>query len=95
VARGLYYWQSDYDRADTLIDEAHGVAAALGDGFFQLATLFFGGLINGNQGRTSDAVAPRNRSRLCLSRSRTSSRETNGSAGDTTSATRLEPLRIS
>ena len=53
----LDHWQSDYDRADTLINEAHGIAAALADGFFQLATLFFGGLIKGNQGRMSDAVA--------------------------------------
>jgi tetratricopeptide (TPR) repeat protein len=53
----LYYWQSDYERADTLINEAHGIAAALQDGFFLLATVFFGGLIKGNQGRISEAVA--------------------------------------
>ena len=52
----LHYWQSEYDRADVLISEAHELAAALRNGFFLLATLFFGGLIRGNQGRISDAI---------------------------------------
>jgi len=54
---GLHYWQTEYDRADARLSEAHDLAATLRDGFLLRATFFLRGLVRGNQGRISDAVS--------------------------------------
>ena len=53
----LHYWQSDYAAADDMLVEAVQLHADLRDGFHLLASLFFQGLVRGNQGRMSESLA--------------------------------------
>ena len=53
----LYYWQSDYAAADDMLIEAVQLPADLRDGFHLTASFFFQGLVRGNQGRISEALA--------------------------------------
>ena len=52
----LHYWQSDYATADGMLVEAVQLNADLRDGFQLLASLFFQGLVRGNQGRISASL---------------------------------------
>ena len=56
----LRYWQSDYAGADEMLVEAVRLNADLRDGFQLLASLFFQGLVRGNQGRISESLASLN-----------------------------------
>ena len=53
----LHYWQSDYAAADDLLIEGVQLHADLRDGFHLPASLFFQGLVRGNQGRISESLA--------------------------------------
>jgi tetratricopeptide (TPR) repeat protein len=52
----LHYWQSDYAAADGLLVEAVRLNAEFRDGFQLLASMFFQGLVRGNQGRISESL---------------------------------------
>ena len=56
----LRYWQSDYAAADAMLVEAVRLNAELRDGFQLVASLFFQGLVRGNQGRISESLASLN-----------------------------------
>ena len=56
----LHYWQSDYAVADDMLVEAVQLNVDLRDGFQLLASLFFQGLVRGNQGRISESLAALN-----------------------------------
>ncbi|MCH7748721.1 MAG: hypothetical protein IH939_11560 [Acidobacteria bacterium] len=53
----LHYWQSDYAAADDMLIEAVQLLVDLRDGFNLPASLFFRGLVLGNQGRVSESLA--------------------------------------
>ena len=53
----LHYWQSNYAAADVMLVEAVRLNADCRDGFQLLASLFFRGLVLGNQGRISESLA--------------------------------------
>ncbi len=52
----LLYWQSDYAAADDMLAEAVQLHADLRDGFHLVASLFFQGLVWGNQRRISESL---------------------------------------
>ncbi len=52
----LHYWQSEYETAQDTLAEAVQLNADLRDGFQLLASLFFQGLVWGNQGRMSESL---------------------------------------
>ena len=56
----LHYWQSDYATADDLLTEAVTLNADVRDGFQLLASLFFRGLVRGNQGRIAESLSALN-----------------------------------
>ena len=58
---GLYFWQTDYAAAETVLDEAVRLTAELRDGFHLVVSLFFTGLARGNQGRMSEALEALNK----------------------------------
>ena len=53
----LHYWQSNYAAADDMLVESVRLNADSQDGFQLLASLFFRGLVLGNQGRMSESLA--------------------------------------
>jgi DNA-binding winged helix-turn-helix (wHTH) protein/tetratricopeptide (TPR) repeat protein len=78
VERGeLHFQQSEYGPAEELLTRAAALASETGDGFMHLYSLFFMGLVSGNTGRMSKAlavfneaarIAERNGDRFWLSR---------------------------
>ena len=52
----VYFFQSEYGRAEVLLTEAAELATELRDGFRLLNCLFCLGMVQGNQGRMSDAL---------------------------------------
>src|SRR5204863_8286445 len=56
--RGLiYFFQSEYERAEQMLVEAHHLSSELRDGFMVLFNLYFLGLTRADQGRISEALA--------------------------------------
>jgi tetratricopeptide (TPR) repeat protein len=53
----LYFFQSEYARAEEALCETRELASELRDGFAVLISLFFLGLLRGNLGRMSEALA--------------------------------------
>jgi tetratricopeptide (TPR) repeat protein/tRNA A-37 threonylcarbamoyl transferase component Bud32 len=53
----LYFFQTDYERAIEIENEAKQLASRLRDGFHLLTSMFFLGLSKGNLGRMSEAIA--------------------------------------
>jgi tetratricopeptide (TPR) repeat protein len=53
----LYFFQSEYARAEEALSETRALASDLRDGFALLVSLFFLGLVRGNLGRMSEALA--------------------------------------
>lgn len=53
----LYFFQTEYERAIEIENEAKQLAAKLRDGFHLLTSMFFLGLSQGNLGRMSEAIA--------------------------------------
>jgi tetratricopeptide (TPR) repeat protein len=53
----LYFFQSEYERAEEVLIEGNSLASELRDGFTLLVCLFFLGLLRGNMGRMSEALA--------------------------------------
>jgi tetratricopeptide (TPR) repeat protein len=53
----LHFFQSEYERGETLLTESLELASELRDGFSLLVSLFFLGLLRGNLGRMSEALA--------------------------------------
>jgi tetratricopeptide (TPR) repeat protein len=54
---GLYFFQTDYERAIEYVQEARKLASRLRDGFHLLTAMFFFGLSQGNLGQMSEAIA--------------------------------------
>jgi len=54
---GLYFFQSDYERAIECTTEAHSLASELRDGFLVMTSYFFPALALGNLGRISEALS--------------------------------------
>src|ERR1700683_1699799 len=52
----LHFFQSEYERGESLLTESLKLASELRDGFSILVSLFFLGLIRGNLGRMSEAL---------------------------------------
>jgi len=52
----LHFFQSEYERGETLLSESYELASELRDGFSLLVALFFLGLLRGNLGRMSEAL---------------------------------------
>ena len=56
--RGLiYFFQSEYERAEQMLVEAHHLSSELRDGLMVLFNLYFLGLTRADQGRISEALA--------------------------------------
>jgi tetratricopeptide (TPR) repeat protein len=56
--RGMtHFFQSEYELAEPVLTEAFALARELRDSFYVLVSLFFLGLVRGNRGRISDALA--------------------------------------
>lgn len=53
----LHFFQSEYELAEETLIEAYRLASELRDGFMLLVCLFFLGLLRGNLGRMSEALA--------------------------------------
>ncbi|HKC65332.1 MAG TPA: protein kinase [Pyrinomonadaceae bacterium] len=53
---GLHFWQSEYQKAVELAEEARRLASELRDGFMLMTSLFFLGLAQGNLGLMSEAL---------------------------------------
>jgi tetratricopeptide (TPR) repeat protein/predicted Ser/Thr protein kinase len=53
----LHFFQSEYERGEVLLTESQLLSAELRDGFSLLVSLFFLGLLRGNLGRMSEALA--------------------------------------
>jgi serine/threonine protein kinase/tetratricopeptide (TPR) repeat protein len=53
----LFFFQTDYERAIELENEARQLASRMRDGFHLLTAMFFLGLSKGNLGRMSEAIA--------------------------------------
>ena len=53
----LHFFQSEYERGEALLTESQRLASELRDGFSLLVSLFFLGLLRGNLGRMSEALA--------------------------------------
>jgi tetratricopeptide (TPR) repeat protein len=57
VWRGqLYFFQSEYEKAEEVLTESHKIAEELRNGFHLLHSLFFLGLLRANMGRMSEAL---------------------------------------
>ncbi len=56
----LHFFQSEYERGESLLKESHELASELRDGFSLLVSLFFLGLLRGNLGRMAEALATLN-----------------------------------
>jgi serine/threonine protein kinase/tetratricopeptide (TPR) repeat protein len=56
----LYFFQSEYERAEEVLIEARSLASELREGFMLIICLFFLGLLRGNLGRMSEALATLN-----------------------------------
>ncbi|MDQ1590385.1 MAG: eukaryotic-like serine/threonine-protein kinase [Pyrinomonadaceae bacterium] len=53
----LYFFQTDYVAAEVMLKEAQALARELRDGFLLLESYFVLGMVRGNQGRLSEALA--------------------------------------
>jgi tetratricopeptide (TPR) repeat protein len=53
----LHFFQSEYARGESMLTESYKLASELRDGFSMLVSLFFLGLLRGNLGRMSEALA--------------------------------------
>ena len=56
----LYFFQTEYERAEEMLIEARKLASEMRDGFLMLLSLFVLGLTRGNLGRISEALATLN-----------------------------------
>jgi tetratricopeptide (TPR) repeat protein/predicted Ser/Thr protein kinase len=52
----LHFFQSEYERGESLLTESYELASELRDSFSLLVSLFFLGLLRGNLGRMSEAL---------------------------------------
>src|SRR5947209_17416683 len=57
----VYFFQSEYERAEIMLTEAADLATELRDGFRLLNCLFCLGMVQGNLGRMSDALGTFNK----------------------------------
>jgi tetratricopeptide (TPR) repeat protein len=53
----VHFFQSEYERGEDVVTEAHNLSLEVRDGFTRLVSLFFLGLCRGNLGRMSEALA--------------------------------------
>ncbi|HJQ71471.1 MAG TPA: protein kinase [Blastocatellia bacterium] len=53
----LHFFQTEYDAAEPMLMEARALASDLSDGFLLLESYFVLGMVQGNQGRMSEALA--------------------------------------
>ncbi|PYS81653.1 MAG: hypothetical protein DMF70_08970, partial [Acidobacteria bacterium] len=56
----LYFFQTEYERAEEMATEARRLASEIRDGFLLLLSIFVLGLTRGNMGRISEALATLN-----------------------------------
>jgi tetratricopeptide (TPR) repeat protein len=56
----LHFFQAEYERAEEMLIEARSLASELREGFMLIICLFFLGLVRGNLGRMSEALATLN-----------------------------------